>query len=187
MKKTLITMTILLGLSSASFAANYDYYNLYNMAEENTTKFMHNVDPYQDEDYHRYAWSPYPLFRTSSYLYFKSITVEPGYYLITPRKINEKTFIFFKDNGKIKYVIPVVKTERTPIDFYKTKVPMPKKTKWDKFSQGIKNTFFKYAKDSKKVPPPPAFIETVDEGRFFIIKFYFGDDCHFMAFKKEKY
>ena len=68
-----------------------DYEVLYAQAQEADFKFMHDIDPFQDEDNFKYAWSPYLLFRSSSNFTFKSSTIPAGYYLLTPREKNGKT------------------------------------------------------------------------------------------------
>ena len=66
MKKIFILLLIFI-CSNPCFAAK-DYEKLYNEAQVPNIKLMHNLDPYQDEDYFNYAWSPYPLFRTATTL-----------------------------------------------------------------------------------------------------------------------
>lgn len=185
MKKILITFLIFI---TCQFAANaIDYDQMYFLTNVPTIKMLHDIDPYQDEDYQHYAWAPYPLFRTSSTLYFKTITVEPGYYLLTHRKINDIDYVFFKENGKIAHILPVAKVESVPAPFYQNELPKPKLTKWETFCSNTKKQFFKRAKDSKKVPPPNSFIDVIKEGKFVLIKFYFDKECYWMIFRQEKF
>lgn len=185
--KKLFAIFILILISSPACLADNDFYQLYEQAELSSVKLMHNIDPYQDEENQRYTWSPYPLFRTSSPLYFKNITIEPGYYIVTPRTFKNKDYILFKENGKVTHMVPVAKKTITPPMYYETKVPVPKETGWQKFCKKTKNLFFKAAKDSKKTPPPSAYIETHDEGAFFLVKYYYGTHCYWLLFKKHKY
>lgn len=164
-----------------------DFDQLYFVTDIPTIKLHQGIDPYQDEDYQHYAWAPYPLFRTSSTLYFKTIEIESGYYLLTARKINNKDYIFFKANGKVLHIVPVAKKEFVPPTFYGGQLPKPKLTKWENFCERTKKKFFTIAKDSKKVPPPNSFIDTIREGKFIVIKFYYDSNCYWMVFRDEKY
>ena len=74
------------------------------------------------------TWSPYPLFRLASPIFFKSITIEPGYYALTPREYKDNWYILFKEGGKIKYIIPVYEREIVPMTFYDDHIPKPKLT-----------------------------------------------------------
>ncbi len=187
MKKIAVLLFILLTLKLPSVAQIDDYDLLYYQAQKCDVKLMHDIDPFQDEEYQKYAWSPYPLYRTSSYMYFKDITIPPGYYLLTPRKLKGIDYVLFKSAGKVKYIIPAVKKETVPIDFYQKQMPVPKQTKWQKFTKNVKDKFYSTFKSSKKIPPPKAFIDFKPEGRYFIIKLYYGDDCYVMAFRKNQY
>jgi len=166
-----------------AFAAN-DYERLYNEAEVPKIKLMHDLDPYQNEDYYNYAWSPYPLFRTASTLYFKDITIPPGYYLLAAREIKGKDYVFFKEAGKVKYIIPVVETDVVLEDFYKRKMPEPQLTKGQKFKKNTGNFFSKLFKDSKKQPPPRSFIQAQKlDGNFYEIIYYYGNKKYTMYFR----
>lgn len=187
MKKIIVTLIFLFMTQTISFAAIDDYDNLYIQTELSTTKLMHNIDPFQDEEYQKYTYSPYPLFRTCSYLYFKGLNIPPGYYSLTPRKFKEKDFVLFKTNGKVQFIVPVVKNEAVPIDFYAKNIPVPKQTKFQKFCKKTSDVFYKFSKNSRRIPPPKSFIEVSDESNYFVIKLYYGDDCFIMAFKKSMY
>ena len=92
-------------------------------------KYVHNIDPGEYQDTMYSTWSPYPLFRLSTQLFFKTIAIEPGYYLLTPREHNGAWYILFKENGKVKYIIPCYKKEMVPLDFYKNNLPQIKLTR----------------------------------------------------------
>ncbi len=92
-------------------------------------KYVHNIDPGEYQDTMYSTWSPYPLFRLTAPLFFKSITIEPGYYLLTPREHKDNWYILFKQAGKVKYIIPCYKKEIVPYDFYKNNLPQVKMTK----------------------------------------------------------
>ena len=183
MKKQLIGISILILLCNTAFAAK-DYETLYNNAEVPKIKLMHNLDPYQNEDYFNYAYSPYPLFRTSSTLYFKDITIPPGYYLLAARNIKDKDYIFFKESGKVKYIIPVIETDVVLEDFYKRKMPVPQLTKGEKFKKKVANGWNNIFRNSKKRQPPSSYIEGhALDGNFFEIVFYYGNKKYTMYFR----
>lgn len=176
-------MTFILPLEAQ---AEPDYEILYAQAQEADFKFMHDVDPYQDEDNFQYAWSPYLLFRSSSTFIFKSSTIPPGYYLLTPRQHNGKDWILFKQQGKVLYTIPVLRTEVVAPDFYKTKVPKPKKSGWRKLGDGIAQVFYRVFKGSKKKNPPQSYIEVERyEGNLYLMKYYYGQTVYITLFRVE--
>ena len=94
-----------------------EYEQIYRDLEVPTFSFIHGVDPDQYYDMKDKAWSPYPLMRLNSPIYFKSITIEPGYYLLTPRQYKGDWFILFKEAGKVKYTIPVFEKNYTSPDY----------------------------------------------------------------------
>ena len=73
MKKTLIAFIALFVFISNAYAENYDA--LYDAAEPFQSKLYNDIDPFEDQDNIIYAWSPYPLFRTSAELYFKDYKI----------------------------------------------------------------------------------------------------------------
>ena len=84
-----------------------DYAQIYNNLEVPSFTYMHDIDPDQYFDIKDTAWSPYPLLRLNSYIYFKNIAIEPGYYLLTPREYKGNWYLLFKQNGKVAHIIPV--------------------------------------------------------------------------------
>lgn len=185
MKKFLILIIFLFFNISDSFAMDYDA--LYENAQPFQSKLYNDIDPYQDEDTLKYSWSPYPLFRTSADLYFKDIKVEPGYYLLTPRNISGQDFVFFKQNGKVVYVVPVAKTEATPLNFYNANTPEIKKTKWQKFTTTVRKKFYDTAKDSGRSTPPNSLVDVEVEVKYIIMNFYYGEKKYIVLFKRSPY
>lgn len=188
--KNILNFILILVLFSAlrmTAFADINYDDLYYKSNSTPPKLMHNLDPFQDEDNIKYAWSPYPLFRTSSTLYYTDKTIPPGYYLLTPRKLKDKDYVFFKENGKISFTIPVAKKEAVSPIFYDKYIPKPKLTKWQQFWKNRSDNFYKKHKDSKKMPPPPSYIEVADVGNYFLIKLYLDTDCFWLLFKRVKY
>ncbi len=167
--------------------ANTDYDKLYDEAELFHSKLYNDIDPFQDEDSLKYAWSPYPLFRTSAELYFKTIKIPPGYYLLTPRTLGGKDFILFKENGKVSYIIPVMKKEATPLNFYEANTPQMKKTPWQKFSSGVKKRFYSAAKDSMRIDPPKSLIDIQVEIKYIVMTFYYGESKYTILFRRTPY
>lgn len=189
MKKLFIILALILFsvlIVSKEATAETDYEILYAQSQEADFKFMHDIDPYQDEDNFKYAWSPYLLFRSSSNLTFKSSTIPAGYYLLTPREHKGKFWILFKQQGKVIYTIPVLRTEVVPQDFYKTHVPKPKKSGWKKLTDGIGQVFYRVFKGSKKQNPPDAFIEFERyEGNHYLMKYYYDKTVYITLFRVE--
>ncbi len=53
--------------------------DLYEQQEVADFEYMFGIDPYQNDEYKNYMYSPYPLFRLGVPLIFKTITITPGY------------------------------------------------------------------------------------------------------------
>lgn len=187
--KRLLILLALIFISPAKVyaAANQDFSTLYSQTPMSTVKLMHDIDPYQDEEYHKYAWSPYPLFRTCTDLYFKDISIPAGYYLLTARNFKGVDYVLFKACGKVVYIVPVAKKTETPLDFYTHEVPRPKQTKMQKLKSRVKDAFLGSRKDSKRMPPPKSFIDIADDGVYILVRYYYGNDCYWLVFKKTKY
>ena len=186
MRKIYLLVLVLLFSISGVFAS-VDYDALYEAAQPFESKLYHDIDPYQDEDNIRYSWSPYPLFRTSADLYFKDYKVEAGYYLLTPRTLKDRDYVFFKQNGKVMYIIPVAKKEKTPVNFYEANTPPVKKTLWQKASGKVREKFYNIAKDSGRKTPPKSTINVQVEVKYVVISFYYGEDKYVLLFKRSPY
>ena len=186
MKKLLVILALLIS-STGIYAAELDYDALYDAAFPFESRLYNDIDPFEDEDSIKYAYSPYPLFRTSAYLYFKDYAIEPGYYSLTPRVLKGKDYVFFKQNGKVQFIIPVAKKEATPINFYEANTPQMKKTLWQKFSSGVRDKFYTVAKDSMKAPPPKSHINIEVEIEYLILTLFYGEDKYILLFKRTPY
>ena len=103
-----------------------NYAEIYNNLQPADFSYQHDMDPEQYYDIKDASWSPYPLLRLNSYIYFKNIAIEPGYYLLTPREHEGKWYILFKQNGRVNYIIPVYERGLTPEFFYDERIPKPK-------------------------------------------------------------
>jgi hypothetical protein len=191
MKKFLLSVCII--FLCASFAnaetTEEDFAQLYKFANIPDFELVHELDPYQNEDYQKYAWSPYPLFRLSSDMYFKNQKIPAGYYILTPRTVNDRDYIFFKESGKVKFVIPVVKKDLVPPGFYATYVPKPQATKWQGFCKSVSNKFYSvFKKSARKTPPPDSYIESnYIDGNLFVVILYFDTQKYFMVFKSTRF
>lgn len=187
MKKFLIFLYLFLLLSVNVYASDMDYDALYNAAMPFESKLYNDIDPFEDEDSIRYAWSPYPLFRTSAFLYFKDYTIEPGYYSIVPRTLKGKDYIFFKQNGKVQFIIPVAKKEKTPLNFYEANTPKIKKTKWQKITSAVKEKFYNAAKDSMRATPPSSLVNVEVEVKYIVLTLYYGENKYIALFRRSPY
>jgi len=183
-----ITTILLLTNIQLTALAETEYVELYEKAKTPDFELVFNIDPYQNEDYQKYAYAPYPLFRLSSDVYFKKQTIPAGYYILTPREMKGQEYIFFKEAGKVKYIIPVVKKELVPVDFYHNNLPKPKYTKWQNFCKNTSEKFHKIFKNSsKKAPAPQSYVVTENiEGNMYLIILYYGEHKYYMVFKSYK-
>lgn len=187
MKRLFLLVLVLFFSLGSVYASDMDYDSLYEATQPFESKLYHDIDPFQDEDNIKYYWSPYPLFRTSADLYFKDYKIEPGYYLLTPRTLKDKDYVFFKQNGKVQFIIPVAKKERTPVNFYDANTPQVKKNAWQKFTGAVSKKFYNIAKDSGRVTPPSALVHVDVEVKYIIISLYYGEDKYIMLFKRSPY
>ena len=187
MKKIVVWLIFILFLNILPTFADDDLDALYEAAEPFSSKLYNDIDPFEDEDSIKYAWSPYPLFRTSAYLYFKDFKIEPGYYILTPRTLQGKDYVLFKQSGKVKFIIPAAKKEPTPLNFYDANTPKMKLTKWQKFTSGVRKKFYDTAKDSMRSTPPSCLVNVDAEVKYIILTLYYGEDKYTVLFKRSQY
>ncbi len=151
-----------------------DYAQIYNDLEVPSFSYLHDIDPEQYYDIKDTSWSIYPLLRLNSPIYFKSITVEPGYYLLTPREHEGNWFMLFKQNGVVKYIIPVYDRDYTPEMFYDEHIPKPKYTTAQKIHMGFLD-FIGHFKSTKRKTPVQTYLEVNDLENYFVsIVIYYG-------------
>ena len=135
---------------------------------------MHDIDPDQYYDMKDTTWAPYPLLRLNSYIYFKNISIEPGYYLITPREHKGKWYMLFKQNGKVSYIIPVYERDIVPETFYETHFSKPKLTPSQKVHMGVLSFLGKF-NSTKRREPVKSYMEINDLENYFVsIIIYYG-------------
>lgn len=163
--------------------ATKDYAQIYNDLDVPTFSYLHDIDPDQYYDMKDTSWSVYPLFRLNSPLYFKNITIEPGYYLLTPREHNGDWFMLFKQNGAVKHIIPVYERDYTPETFYNDHIPKPKYTTAQKIHMGFLD-FIGNFKSTKRKTPVQSYLEVNDLENYFVsIIIYYGSHKYSTIFR----
>lgn len=182
-KAILLAFLIILG-SNISFGSEPDYRQIYFDLQIPTFSYIHGIDPGQYYDNKNAAYSIYPLFRLSSPLYFKTITIIPGYYDLTPVNHKGGQYLLFKDNGLVKYIIPVYKKELVPVGFYEAHLPKPKLTWGQKLSVGFGTFLGKYVKSAQRKLPVKTYLEVNDlDNKFVSIIVYYGDYRYYTIFR----
>ena len=182
MRKIFLTFLILMTGLTVN-AKNIDYEQIYRNLEVPTHRYIHDVDPGEYYDTQTSTWSPYPLFRLSSPIYFKTISIEPGYYVLTPREYKDKWYMLFKVQGKIKYIIPVYERDITPEFFYDEHIPQPRLTWAQKVHTGILD-FLGNFKSTKRKTPIQSYMEINDLENFFVsIIVYYGSHKYYTIFR----
>lgn len=168
---------------SESVKATKDYARIYSNLEPADFSYLHDIDPDQYYDMKDTAWSTYPLFRLNSAIFFKNRTIEPGYYLLTPREHNGKWYMLFKQNGKVVHIIPVYDRDYTPEMFYDEHIPKPKLTKAQKIHMGVLDFIGKFD-SSKRKEPVKSFLEVNDLDNYFVsIVVYYGNHKYSTLFR----
>jgi uncharacterized protein YxeA len=165
-----------------------DYEQIYRDMQVPTFTFVHGVDPDQYYDMKDTTWSPYPLLRLNAPLYFKTIAIEPGYYLLTPRKYKDDWYLLFKEAGKVKYTIPVFAKDYTPESYYRDNLPELDMTKSQRWQIKFLNAWGKYVRSSKRKPPVKTNVELTDlDNNFLLIEIYYGAKKYSTLFRTEKF
>ncbi len=170
-----------------SFAGEKETFEeIYQKLEPANFEYIFGIDPYQAEDYTKYMYSPYPLFRVGVPFIFKDIEIKPWYYILTPRKKDSRTFVLFKEQGRVKYLIPVYETDLVDPLFYDQYIPEKKKGFWEKARQGASDFIGKlFPKKTQRMPAPKAYIEVNDIDReFYQVILYYGTQKYYMIFKQ---
>ena len=163
-----------------------DYAGIYNSLEPAKHSYMHNIDPDQYYDMKDATWAPYPLLRLNSYIYFKNSSIEPGYYLLTPREHKDKWYLLFKQNGKVAHIIPVYERDIVPEFFYEKHLPQPKLTVPQKIHMGTLSFLGKF-KSTKRKDPIKCYMEITDlENHFVSIIIYYGNHKYSTIFRTIK-
>ena len=160
-----------------------NYTSIYNRLEPADFSYLHNIDPDQYYDMKDTSWSVYPLLRLNSPIYFKKQTIEPGYYLLTPREHDGKWYMLFKQNGNVVHIIPVFERDYTPERFYDEHIPKPKLTPSQKIHMGILGGLGK-VKSTKRKEPVKSYLEVNDLDNYLIsIVVYYGGHKYSTIFR----
>lgn len=184
MKRIVLILFLLFLSLNKSFAYEEDYRQIYIDMEVPTFSYVHGIDPGQYYDNKDAAYSVYPLFRLTAPIYFKTITIQPGYYALTPTEHKGSSYLLFKDNGLIKYTVPVYKKELVPEGFYESHLPQPKLTWMQRRSKAFYTFVGKHFKHSKRKPAVKAYIEVNDlDNKFISIIVYFGNYKYYTLFR----
>lgn len=163
-----------------------NYPLIYKDLQMATHSYQHNIDPDEYYDMKDTLWAPYPLLRLNSYIYFKNISVEPGYYLLTPRQHKDKWYLLLKQNGKVVHIIPVYEREIVPMGFYEKHLPQPKLTPSQKVHMGFIDFLGKF-KSTKRKEPVKSYLEINDlENHFVSIIIYYGNHKYSTIFRTVK-
>ncbi len=172
-------------------AQDYEYKDLedmdipeiYRSLEVPTFRYVHDLDPEEYIDTQNAAWSPYSLFRLTAPLYFKTITIQPGYYLLTPRQQAGNWYMLFKEAGKVKYIIPIYDKKIVPMGFYKDNLP-EEKTTWSQKQHLRLLKFVGKFKSSQRPEMPKTFLEAEDlDDNFVVVILYWGDYKYYMVLR----
>ncbi len=176
MKKFIFILYIIILFSNTCYAYEPDYRQIYMNMEVPKFSYIHGIDPGHYYDNKDASYSIYPLLRLCSPLYFKSVTIMPGYYDLTPREYKGDYYLLFKDCGIVKYIIPIYKKEFVPEGFYEAHIPKLKLNLWQRTKNGFYNFIGKHFKRAKRKPPVQTYLEVNDlDNKFVSIVVYYGD------------
>ena len=165
-----------------------DYEKAYRDMQVPDFSFIHGVDPDQYYDMKDTTWSPYPLLRLNAPLYFKTITIEPGYYLLTPREHDGSWYLLFKESGNVKYIIPVFAKDYTPANYYRDNLKELDMTHSQRWQIKFLNSWGKYMRKSKRKPAITSNIELTDlDNNFVLIELYYNAHKYSTIFRIEKF
>ncbi len=171
-------------ISEGEYVEDIDVEQMYRDMPVPDFKYIHNIDPGEYQDTMYSTWSPYPLFRLTAPLYFKSVAIQSGYYLLTPREHEGKWYILFKEAGKVKYIVPCYKKEMVPMNFYKNNLPQIKLTTAQKIREKTLQFIGKHDKKSQREPIPDTFLEASDlDNNFISIIVYWGNYRYYMVLR----
>ena len=183
MRKILVTLFLMM-FALCTAAKEVDYEQIYRDLPVPEHKYVHDIDPGEYYDMKDTSWSPYPLFRLTGPLFFKTITIEPGYYLLTPREHEGKWYMLFKVQGKIKYIIPVFERDITPEFFYDENLPKPQMTWSQKVHIKTLDWVGRVFPSAKRKPAPQTYLEATDlDNNFLSLVVYWGAHRYYMIFR----
>ncbi len=166
----------------------FDIEAIYNKQIPLDIKFENNLDPYEQQDNYSCAMSPYPLVRTVMPMYSLKTIIEPGYYLLTPRKIGARDYLLFKERGRVLYTAPIFESKQ--IDPEK-EYPQPKDP-YDDAPFGLKSVFKGLGIISgRRTHAPQVPMHKVDcfqyNDQFYGINVYYKDRIYKTVYKTKLY
>ena len=171
-------------ISGEEYQQDIDIEQIYRDMPVPEFSYMHDIDPGEYQDTRYSTWSPYPLFRLTAPLFFKTVAIEPGYYLLTPREHKGKWYILFKEAGKVKYIIPCYNREMVPVNFYKNNLPQVKLTTPQKIREVTLKLVGQRDKASKRKPIPDTYLDAEDlDNNFISIVVYWGNYRYYMVLR----
>jgi hypothetical protein len=184
MRKICLILLLIFFLTNSVFADEVDYRQIYMDLELPSFSYVHGIDPGQYYDNQYATYSIYPLFRLCSPLYFKTITIMPGYYDLTPRNYKGNDYLLFKSNGVVQYIIPVYKREIVPEGFYESHLPQQRLNWQKKMSKKFYGFIGKHIKSAKRKPPVKTYLEVNDlDNNFLSIVVYFNNYRYYTIFR----
>lgn len=184
MKRFILIIFLMFFCVKPAFCTDFDYQKVYRDLDIANFSYMHDIDPDQYFECKGFSYSPYPLFRLNSPLFFKTITISPGYYNLTPREYKGKDYMLFKESGIVKYIIPVYKKDFVPETFYEENLPKPKLTFGQKFQLYGYDFIGKISKKSQRKPIPKTFLEVNDlDNNFVSVVVYFKEFRYYLILR----
>ena len=184
MKRIILILGLLICCANMSFAEETDYRQIYMDLEVPTFSYIHGIDPGQFYDNKSATYTPYPLFRLTSPIYFKTITVQPGYFLLTPVTYKGNPYLLFKECGIVKYTIPVYKKELVPEGFYASHIPQRKLTARQRLTKNYYHFVGTHFKSANKQPAKETYLEVNDlDNKFISIIVYYGPYRYYTLFR----
>lgn len=170
--------------SNAGYSSELDYQNTYLNLSVPTFSYVHGIDPGQYYDMKYSTWSPYPLFRLSSPIYFKTITIMPGYYDLTPVTYKGDQFVLFKQQGIVRHIIPVYDKQLVPEGYYEAHLPQPKLSAFQRFNKNYIHFVGTHFKSAQRRPIPQSYLEVNDlDNKFVSIVIYYGPYRYYTIFR----
>jgi len=151
-------------------------------------KFENGLDPYEQQDNYSCARSPYASIRISMRMYCKNETIEPGYYLLTPRAVNGRTYILFKQLGKVVNSIPSFGEKQIDCD---KEYPQPKDP-FDSAPFGLRSIWKAFGIISgRRTPMPKTPQSKIDcfayDDQYYGINVYYKDKLYKTVYKIKLY
>lgn len=164
-----------------------DYRKIYRDTPVPDFAYIHGVDPKHFFENRYASYSVYPLLRLSSPLFYKTITVTPGYYDLSPREHEGKDYVLFKQNGLVVHILPVFKKEPVPPGFYKKHLKREKRAITQKIGDGFHKLIGKICKHSFRTMAAKTYLEVNDvDDNFVVLVVYYDDFRYYVLMRSVK-